>query len=1045
MNPNILNPNILNPNILNPNILNTDLLNPNILNPNILNPNILNPNILNPNILNPDILNPNILNPAIADVKDIIWTIGNKGNTTSAYTFKNFANKDPKNFAFQLLVYKIYPTASQANCQPAPLMNQELIVNILDPNILNPNILNPNILNPNILNPNILNPDILNATFYLAPYETAKVALRAIDLDKTDNNRITVNGQPVPDPTPGVPQVFPIESVQIAGADLNAAIIAQEVNTLDAANGITTPPAATSRLTIITQELPSGRVGQPYSTQLIADAGVTPYTWTLQFGMGGQPGSIGNSGLTLNSTGVISGTPITAGTFPFSVQVTDAAFHIDRRDLAVSILPAPGTANLIVVSQPNPCVDIANPQPTCAKANQVIVPATSVKVFDNTGAAVPGVSVTLSIGSGPVGAVLSGTLTRATNASGVAAFDNLTVNKAGTYSFLAVATGYPGASTANFNVVAPTIVIGNANDSGAGSLRQAMLDTNSGPGGGVQVVFNIPGPSPYVIKPLSPLPTMTRPIMIDATTQPGYTGQPVVQLDGSLAGAGADGLTLRGGSSVVRGLAIGGFDGNGVVLQTGGGNRISGNYIGTNLAGTTPYDPLPTSTQGGHAILIQDSATNIIGGNVGTTPGGSCTGDCNLLNARGSSGNGGKAAIEIMSSDGIASSGNQVLGNFMGVDVTGSIGLGGAFGYGVSVLDAHGTVIGDGTPAGRNVVSGFNSNIIVGGGDGFIRGNYVGTNSAGTAAIVNNFGGGNGINFGIETNGGARYDIANNVASGNATGIAIVGDQNTVRHNIIGLNAAGTAAIPNVWGLWLTNIANNNIVGGTTVADRNFISGNTGFGVVFTAGNPSPGVHGNHIIGNYIGSDQTGAVAIPNGNGANPAWRDGVHVEDASDNFIGGSNSGEGNLIFGNAGNGVTVAGTSTGVSIVGNSIAGNGGIGIDLGADGVTANHAPPNQDPGPNHFQNYPVLSPPTTSSVSGELFSAPSAAFTVQIFSSGTSNREGRSLVTTVVVNTDAAGHAFIGPLAVTLTTSQWITATATDASGNTSEFSLPVQVP
>ena len=62
----------------------------------------------------------------------------------------------------------------------------------------------------------------------------------------------------------------------------------------------------------------------------------------------------------------------------------------------------------------------------------------------------------------------------------------------------------------------------------------------------------------------------------------------------------------------MRGLAIGGFDGNGVVLQTGGGNRISGNYIGTNLAGTTPYDPLPTSTQGGHAILIQDSATNIL-------------------------------------------------------------------------------------------------------------------------------------------------------------------------------------------------------------------------------------------------------------------------------------------------------------------------------------------------------------------------------------------------------------------------------------------------
>src|SRR5262249_4699510 len=118
---------------------------------------------------------------------------------------------------------------------------------------------------------------------------------------------------------------------------------------------------------------------------------------------------------------------------------------------------------------------------------------------------------------------------------------------------------------------------------------------------------------------------------------------------------------------------------------------------------------------------------------------------------------------------------------------------------------------------------------------------------------------------------------------------------------------------------------------------------------------------------------------------------------------------------------------------------------GIDLGADGVTANHAPPNFDPGPNHFQNYPVLSTPTTSSVSGELFSALNTAFTVQIFSSGSSNHEGRTLITTVVVNPDGAGHAFIGPLSVTLTSGQWITATATDPTGNTSEFSAAVQVP
>src|SRR6185503_16049985 len=104
-------------------------------------------------------------------------------------------------------------------------------------------------------------------------------------------------------------------------ADVNASIIAQEVNSEDAAKGITTPPAATARLTIITQELPSGRVGQPYSTTLLADAGTPPYTWSLLFGQGLTPGSIGSSGLTLAANGNISGTPTASGTFSFSVQV----------------------------------------------------------------------------------------------------------------------------------------------------------------------------------------------------------------------------------------------------------------------------------------------------------------------------------------------------------------------------------------------------------------------------------------------------------------------------------------------------------------------------------------------------------------------------------------------------------------------------------------------------------------------------------------------------------------------------------------------------
>jgi hypothetical protein len=228
-------------------------------------------------------------------------------------------------------------------------LHQELISNLR-----NPDILNPDILNPDILNPDILNPDILNASFYLAPGETAKVALRVIDLDKNDNINITVGGNP---PTPGV---YPIESVQVGGSDVNAAVVAEAVNTEDAARGITSPRVATARLTVVTQELPSGRVGEPYSATLMADGGNTPYNWSI------IAGTLAGSGLTLNSNGDITGTPLLSGTFSFSVQVTDAAARFDRRDFAIAVNPALGTATLAVVSQPNPCFDVFVSRRACS-------------------------------------------------------------------------------------------------------------------------------------------------------------------------------------------------------------------------------------------------------------------------------------------------------------------------------------------------------------------------------------------------------------------------------------------------------------------------------------------------------------------------------------------------------------------------------------------------------------------------------------------------------------------------------------------------------
>jgi hypothetical protein len=528
LNPDILNPDILNPDILNPDILNPDILNPDILNPDILNPDILNPDILNPDILNPDILNPDILNAALPEnvsVRDVIFTVTNNGNTTSVFTFKNLLSEELGDFAFQLLVYKNHLTPIALNCGQTQsgatvgeTTSQELVVNILNPDILNPDILNPDILNPDILNPDILNPDILNATFPLAPGEIAKVALRVIDLDTTDGEEISINGVPLPAPVPGNPSTLgvKIEDIQIGDAIVNAAIIAHDVNSDDAAAGITTPPAATAGLTIVTQELPSGRVSDAYVApssvdpvvRLRASGGTPPYAWSLTAGT--LP-----SGFALATTGDITGTPATVGSFSFTAQVTDDVGNTDRRDLVIAIAPAVGTASLVVVSQPNPCTDTVNPAPTCVRAGEVIVPAVSVKAIDSSGTPAAGVDVTLAIGSGPAGAALGGTNPRTTNSSGVAVFNALTLSLAGVYRLDASAGGFALASTGDFNVIAPDLIVASlthdpANPTTADMITFTATVRNDGttPAPASTLMFKIGGETPGAAQTLFAVPAL---------------------------------------------------------------------------------------------------------------------------------------------------------------------------------------------------------------------------------------------------------------------------------------------------------------------------------------------------------------------------------------------------------------------------------------------------------------------------------------------------------------------------------------------------------
>src|SRR5207244_739072 len=133
--------------------------------------------------------------------------------------------------------------------------------------------------------------------------------------------------------------------------------------------------------------------------------------------------------------------------------------------------------------------------------------------------------------------------------------------------------------SANTTVQPVTFTVTNTNDSGAGSLRQAISDANNLPGINL-IAFNIPGTGPFPIQPASALPAITDPVIFDATTQPGFAGTPAIVLDGVAAGN-VSGLTIGAGGSgtTIRGVVIDDFKIDGILLLAGS-NVIAGNYIG---------------------------------------------------------------------------------------------------------------------------------------------------------------------------------------------------------------------------------------------------------------------------------------------------------------------------------------------------------------------------------------------------------------------------------------------------------------------------------
>ena len=419
----------------------------------------------------------------------------------------------------------------------------------------------------------------------------------------------------------------------------------------------------------------------------------------------------------------------------------------------------------------------------------------------------------------------------------------------------------------------------------------------------------------------------------------------------------------------------------------------------------------------GDGVLIEDASD--------TTVGGANAALGNVISANKGAG------VEITGSTAID---NVLLNNTIGLTADGISVLGNAD-DGVAIFSAN-NVVGPG-----NVISANLRGVLITGATAtgnLVTGNRIGTDMTGQADLGN-------AREGVLIQNAPGNSVVGNgsgsqVISGNNDGVSIIGataSGNIVQGNLIGTNIAGTANLGNSLSGILIDSASGNTVGGTTAAVRNLISANND-GLTITGATAT----NNLVQGNFIGTDITGQLPLPN-------EIDGLLItQGASSNSIGGTATGAGNTIAFNNNNGVDMVGaTTTGNAILSNLIFSNGLLGIDLGDDGVTQNHA--TATAGPNNFQNFPVITSLVSSGshpvVAGTLNSPANASFLVQFFSNTVATASGYGQGATLIGSTTLLPGVttFSVPLLGSLALGSLVSATATNLStGDTSEFALDV---
>jgi hypothetical protein len=629
--------------------------------------------------------------------------------------------------------------------------------------------------------------------------------------------------------------------------------------------------------------------------------------------------------------------------------------------------------------------------------------------------------------------------------------------------------------------VQSSFIVINTNDQGAGSFRQAILDANANPGADL-IRFQIPGSSIPTISPLSPLPDFTEAITIDGTTQSAgkveLNGAQVQLPDPLPDGRLVIALRLKGGNSVIRGLVINRFSysktvgestssGCGCIyLAEHGNNIIEGNFLGVDSSGTKWFDTsrsIFTFSGSGNNLIggTTVAARNVIFGEIqlfydgnnkvqGNLIGTNANGTAHLRNDKisvdstefitigitihspnnliGGTTAGAQNTISIQNSVGILLSdslsgpgtpaaphktiGNLVQGNLMGTDISGTLPLG--LRAGISSQGAAFSIIGGTTSGARNIVSSclrigidiISANDTAGG--TLIQGNYVGTDKTGIVAL------------------------------GNATGGIPANEDTPYRPSSAGVRINVGSAV-----FAITPTNEDIIIGGAIPEARNVISGNKTHGVVLWGAVTSDSARkGIQVQNNYIGTDASGTKPLGNGT-------DGIFVGANALNI-----AIKNNLIAFNERAGINIPDPDgllpgTRISLSANAIYSNQALGIDIGNSGVTDNDSL-DADFGANNLQNFPVLSSAAASNtnitINGTINSTASTTLTLQFFV-GT-NHKGPQLTDSAPgflgekqVTTDSNGNAsFIFTFVTTDDkTDSWVNATATDATGNTSEFS------